>query len=71
MTDSPTKDESDVGPAPRRCEVIIRGGCRCRNRVAGRANGLWVCAPHKKRIERTFAVADQRWKDAGEPESDL
>lgn len=71
MVSGDLRTEDDRSPAPRRCEVIIQGGYRCRNRVVGRANGLHVCALHKKRIERTFAAAQKRWKDAGEPESDL
>lgn len=63
--------DRDVSPAPRRCEVTLRGGYRCRNRVVGKANGLHVCTIHKKRIERTFAAAEKRWRDAGSPESDL
>lgn len=54
-----------------RCEAILRGGWRCRNAATCRANGLEVCLLHKRRIDKTFAAADKRWRDTGEPESDL
>lgn len=62
----PTKENRS-----QRCECILRGGYRCRNRATTRANGLDVCKLHAQRINRTFAAADKRWRDAGEPESDL
>jgi hypothetical protein len=55
-----------------RCEAQLRRGPgRCHRKATTRANGLDVCAQHAKAINRTFALADQRWRDAGEPESDL
>jgi len=54
-----------------RCEALARRGRRCRNPAKGRANGLDVCGVHKRRIEKVFADAEKRWREAGEPESDL
>lgn len=52
-----------------KCEGSDTG--KCKNPAVHRANGLNVCGVHKRSIERTFAQAEQRWLDAGEPESDL
>jgi hypothetical protein len=54
-----------------RCETLSSKGRRCKNPSHGRHNGLDLCFQHKKQSEKTFAAAEQRWKDAGEPESDL
>jgi hypothetical protein len=53
------------------CEATTQRGHRCANIPAGRHNGISLCARHLKASRKTFADAEQRWKDAGEPESDL
>lgn len=64
--------EQRTSNPPGRCEALtVLYARRCRSKATGRANGMAVCALHKRRIEKTFVDAEKRWKDAGEPESDL
>lgn len=53
------------------CEALDRRGRKCKNNARFRANGMAVCGVHKRRIDRRFAAAEKRWKDAAEPESNL
>ena len=54
-----------------KCEALTRRGRRCCNRPKGRHNGLSLCANHLSKSQKVFADAEQRWKEAGEPEGDL
>jgi hypothetical protein len=56
---------------PLRCEALTRRGRRCRNKPVGRFNALDLCQVHYDKCKQEFEKAEQRWKDAGEPESDL
>lgn len=53
------------------CEAVTKRGHRCGNIPSGRHNGLALCTRHMRESRKVFADAEQRWKDAGEPESDL
>lgn len=53
------------------CEAVTKNGHRCGNIPKGRANGLSLCARHLASCIKTFADAEKRLKDAGEPEGDL
>ena len=53
------------------CQATTKRGHRCGSIPSGRHNGLSLCARHLRESRKTFADAEKRWKDAGEPESDL
>lgn len=53
------------------CQATTLRGDRCGNIPKGRHNGLSLCARHLAKSQKTFADAEKRWKDAGEPEGDL
>jgi hypothetical protein len=53
------------------CQATTKQGNRCGNIPKGRHNGQSLCARHLASSIKTFADAQKRWKDAGEPESDL
>lgn len=53
------------------CEAMTKRGHRCGNIPKGRNNGRSYCARHLAWSIKVFEEAEQRWKDAGEPEGDL
>ncbi len=53
------------------CEATTKRGHRCANIPKGRSHGRSLCARHLAAAEKSSADAEQRWKDAGEPEDDL
>jgi hypothetical protein len=63
----------DLKPADMdlRCEAMTLRGRRCNKRATSRYNASDYCGTHYMRCKKVFMDAEQRWKDAGNPESDL
>ena len=68
-----TAEDLGLGAAPPdlQCEKQTKQGHRCGNIPKGRSHGRSLCARHLREAEKSSADAEQRWKDAGEPEGDL